>query len=333
MVGLIVILSIIFYRYTLYFIDSSIISSLDTSVQQELQNTIYQAIIIVNIFNIIFVGIYAIILSSILTYPIKTLTKKLSNMNENMIKKIDVSQLPLEFEPLGKSINKLLMRISNFLKYKKELFIGSAHELKTPLAVMKTKNQVTLRKKNPTNEQLKEALKENIESVDNMNKIVTSILAFGRAEGAQFEIAREVDIIKFLNKSCRDFKFLAISQGKSFEYNISPKSYSIEIQTLLLTQILQNFVQNALKFTPSKNRVILESKLIGNEYIIEVIDEGVGIDENKDLFAPFVRGSNSNGTGLGLFLAKSASDALGAKINIKNRKDGKGAIASLILSK
>ena len=333
MVSLVILLSIIFYRYTLYIIDTSIISSLDSNIQSQLQDTIYQAIIIVNIFNIVFVGIYAIILSSILTQPIKVLTTKFSNMNENMLNSIDTSILPIEFEPLGKSINKLLMRISNFLKYKKELFVGSAHELKTPLAVMKTKNQVILRKKNPTQEQLKEALKENIDSVDTMNKIVTSILAFGRAEGAQFEVAKEIDIIEFLDKSCKDFKFLALSQGKNFEYTLSPKKYSIKIQTLLLTQILQNFVQNALKFTPSQNKVILNSKFIGNEYIIEVIDEGIGIDESRDLFAPFIRGKESNGTGLGLFLAKSASEALGAKISIKNRKDSKGAIASLILSK
>ncbi|SHO80759.1 histidine kinase [hydrothermal vent metagenome] len=333
MVGLVVLLSIVFYRYTLYIIDTTVISSLAPSLQEELQNSIYQAILIVNIFNIVFVGIYAIILSALLTYPIKTLAKKLSNMNENMLKKIDISMLPIEFEPLGVSINTLLMRIDNFLKYKKELFIGSAHELKTPLAVMKTKNQVTLRKNNPTNEQLKEALIENIKSVDNMNKIVSSILAFGRAEGAQFQTPTKIDIVEFLNKTCRDFEFLAISQKKLFEYKITPKSYYIEIQTLLLTQILQNFVQNALRFTPSENRVILEAKIIDKKFVIEVIDEGVGIDEKKDLFAPFIRGINSTGTGLGLFLAKSASDALGSEISIRNREDRKGAIASLILSK
>ena len=64
---------------------------------------------------------------------------------------------------------------------------------------------------------------------------------------------------------------------------------------------------------------------------IKVRDEGSGIEENLDLFAPFKRSSESTGAGLGLFLVKSAADALRAEITIKNRRDGKGAVATLIL--
>jgi len=70
-----------------------------------------------------------------------------------------------------------------------------------------------------------------------------------------------------------------------------------------------------------------------DEVIVEVIDEGCGIDESVDLFAPFKRQGNKSGVGLGLFLAKSAADALGAKISIQNRKDAKeGTVASLQLN-
>ena len=64
----------------------------------------------------------------------------------------------------------------------------------------------------------------------------------------------------------------------------------------------------------------------------EVIDEGVGIDEGVDLFAPFTRLGKEQGAGLGLFLAKSAADAIGGDITISNRKDGiNGSIATLTL--
>ena len=62
-----------------------------------------------------------------------------------------------------------------------------------------------------------------------------------------------------------------------------------------------------------------------------MIDEGIGIDESKDLFAPFKRYGNQTGAGLGLFLAKSAADAIGAKITLKNRTDRQGTIASLVI--
>jgi two-component system OmpR family sensor kinase len=66
--------------------------------------------------------------------------------------------------------------------------------------------------------------------------------------------------------------------------------------------------------------------------VIEIIDEGVGIDENIDLFAPFKRIGKEQGAGLGLFLAKSATDAIGGEISIHNRQDGiTGSIATLKL--
>ena len=58
----------------------------------------------------------------------------------------------------------------------------------------------------------------------------------------------------------------------------------------------------------------------------------MGIDESKDLFAPFKRYGNKSGAGLGLFLAKGAAQALGAEISIKNRENTNGAVASLVLN-
>jgi two-component system OmpR family sensor kinase len=102
---------------------------------------------------------------------------------------------------------------------------------------------------------------------------------------------------------------------------------------MLLTQILQNFVQNALKFTPNDKRVELRSYLQDGHLIIDVIDEGIGIDDSKDLFAPFVRTQNSSGVGLGLFLVKSAADGMGAKVELIKRGDKSGTIARLTLPK
>jgi len=304
----------------------------DVTAQKQMQYSIYKSMVISNILIIFFIALYAIILSKMLIAPIEKLNESLSQMNENMIKSIDVAHLPIEFKRLGESINGLLKRIENFLRYKKELFIGTAHELKTPLAVMKTKNQVTLMKKDITPQKLKEAVEQNILSIDELNKIISSILEFGRAEGAQFEIPQTLDVIEYLHKKCNDFKFYAASKDKKFEYNLTPRHYFTKIQPLLLTQILQNFVQNALRFTPEGRAVVLKCYANEEQFIIEVLDEGEGINEAIDIFAPFVRSDKSKGTGLGLFLAKSAADALGARLEIKNREDSVGAVARVILT-
>lgn len=290
---------------------------------------ILRYILIINVVGFGLVIIYAIALSKMLIKPIRSLSNKLSNMNEHLMRPVRVEELPEEFEPLGETLNHLILRIQNFVKYQKELFIGTAHEMKTPLAVIKLKNQVTLIKKRSPEEYI-EAIETTNKSVDDMNFIVSNILNIGRQEGAQLEKPVEIDIIKFLKDKANDFKLIAENEGKTIEMDFKPNGFMAMLQVGLLNQIIQNFLQNALKFTPIDKKVYIKSSQDDFGLLIEVIDEGCGIDESIDLFAPFKRQGNKSGVGLGLFLAKSAADALGAKISIKNRVDGaSGTVASL----
>ena len=299
---------------------------------KKLLEKILHYIFIINIAALILVIIYAIALSKMLVSPVKTLNNKLSNMNEHLIKPIQISELPQEFEQLGLTINHLISRIQNFVKYQKELFIGTAHELKTPLAVIKLKNQVTLIKKREAKEYI-EALKITNKTIDEMNIIVSNILNVGRQEGAQLDKPTEVDIIEILRSKANDFKLLAANENKELNMSFEPSGFMATLQVSLLNQIIQNFLQNALKFTPKGKSVTLRSSQDDVGLLIEVIDEGCGIDESIDLFAPFKRQGDKSGVGLGLFLAKSAADALGAKINLRNREDSiEGTIASLQLN-
>ncbi len=294
-----------------------------------LLSKILRYIFIINIVGFILVIIYAIALSKMLISPIKTISTRLSNMNEHLMRPIKVEELPQEFEQLGSTLNHLISRIQNFVKYQKELFIGTAHELKTPLAVIKLKNQVTLIKKR-TSEEYIDALKVTNKTIDEMNVIVSNILNIGRQEGAQLEKPVEVDVIALLREKANDFLLLAKSEGKNLHMHFEPNGFMATLQVSLINQIVQNFLQNALKFTPKDKIVTLRSSQSEYGLLIEVIDEGCGIDESVDLFAPFKRQGNKSGVGLGLFLAKSAADALGAKISVKNRTDGiDGTISSL----
>ncbi|MDF1884201.1 HAMP domain-containing histidine kinase [Sulfurimonas sp. SAG-AH-194-C21] len=304
----------------------------DITSTKHLLNRILKYIFLINIAGFLLVVLYAITLSKMLVRPIKQLSAKLSNMNEHLMKPIDTTTLPKEFEPLGEMLNHLIARIQNFVKYQKELFIGTAHELKTPLAVIKLKNQVTLIKERSPKEYI-EALQNTNKTIDEMNIIVSNILNIGRQEGAQLEKPQQVDVISILKQKADDFKLLASNEGKELEMSFEPNAFMAMLQVSLLNQIIQNFLQNALKFTPKDKTVQLRSSQDDYGLLIEVIDEGCGIDDSVDLFAPFVRQGNRQGVGLGLFLAKSAADALGAKIKIRNREDGiDGTIASLQLN-
>ncbi len=303
----------------------------DVTNTKRVLDKILHYIFIINIVGFGLVLLYAVALSKMLVTPIETMTRKLSNMNEHLMKEIRIEELPSEFRPLGKTINHLLGRIQNFVKYQKELFIGTAHELKTPLAVIKLKNQVTLIKKR-TPEEYIEAIETTNKTVDEMNVIVSNILNMGRQEGAQLDKPQQIDVIEFLKNKADDFRLLAKNEDKELTMDFKPDCFLAVLQVGLLNQIIQNFLQNALKFTPKGKKVSLISYPDDYGLCIQVIDEGCGIDESEDLFAPFKRSGDKSGVGLGLFLAKSAADALGAKISIKNRTDGiEGTVATLQL--
>lgn len=303
----------------------------ETTLQSQIVEEIFIDIIIVNVTAILLVLFYALFLSRMLLIPIKILSHKLTNLDEKFLKEIDIKSLPDEFLPLGNSINRLITRIQTFVLYQKELFVGVAHELKTPLAVMKTKNEVTLLKPRESEKYI-EALKSNNEAINGMNAMIGSVLEIGRQEGAQFEEPVNTDVIAFLKKLGKNYEVLAKGEEKNLALNLKPEIFNLNIQTSLLTHIVQNFVQNAIKFSPKNSTITISSRVEKNKFIIEVTDEGVGIDESKDLFAPFKRYGNKGGAGLGLFLAKGAAQALGAEISIKNRENTNGAVASLVLN-
>jgi two-component system OmpR family sensor kinase len=303
------------------------------SLERELlYSVIFKNLFVLAIPGFILMLVYSLFVSKSLLNPIIQINNKLSNMDENSLTQIDEKDLPIEFHSLAESINSLTNRIETYVKFKKELFIGAAHELKTPLAVMKLKNEVTLKKKREV-EQYEEALMLTIKQIDEMNKMISSILDIGRTEGAQFEQTTDLDLVEYIKKKTNDYRMLSAQKSIEITFFSNVNHLNTSIQLTLLNQILQNFVQNAIKFTPDEKSILIRLRKTKEKIIITVTDEGIGIPENVDLFAPFKRIGNQSGVGLGLFLAKNASDALRAKITLANRDDGKsGCVAKLVLN-
>lgn len=292
---------------------------------------LFEGIVLVNFFALILIQLFALAFSNILYKPIHNLSQTLEKVKEYDLETLNNNALPLEFQPLVYSINNLLQRIKNYLSSQKQLFIGIAHELKTPLAVMKTKCEVTLIKERQK-EVYTDALKENISSINEMNAIIKMLLDLGRQESAQFEKSSMVDINKILKKIADNFMILSKKENKSFFVEIGEEEVLLTIKPTLLTQIVQNFLQNAFKFTPKGKSILLKSSVEDGKLNIIVMDEGCGIDsELNDIYAPFRRAGNKSGAGLGLFLAKNAANALGGNISLQNRSDKQGTIAKFQL--
>jgi len=218
-----------------------------------LYSVIFKNLFVLAIPGFIMMLLYSLAVSKSLLKPIIQINKKLSNMDENSLTKIDKKDLPIEFHSLSDSINSLTNRIETYVKFKKELFIGAAHELKTPLAVMKLKNEVTLRKRREV-EAYEETLKLTVKQIDDMNIMITSILDIGRAEGAQFEQTSDIDLVEYMKKKSNDYRMLSAQKNIIITFFSNVNILQTSLQVTLFNQILQNFVQNAIKFSPNEEK-------------------------------------------------------------------------------
>ncbi len=287
-------------------------------------------ILFLNLLAIIFIPLFSYLYSALLARPVRNLSHELASMNEQSLSPVNQRRLPQEFRPLAHTLNTLLRRLQGHIGYQRELFIGIAHELKTPLAVIKAKNDVTLLKER-TPEKYQEVLRHTNKVIDEMNKMTGTILEIGRAGYAQFDPPEPVNISEFLRRKVADFQLLAHEQGRVLKGEIAPESLMMKTQPTLISHILQNLVGNAIKFTPEGKQITLRARLLDRQLIVEVIDEGRGLDQGVDIFAPFVGKGEHKGAGLGLYLAKSAAEALGGSLSLQNRIDTQGTIATLLL--
>lgn len=303
----------------------------DITTSVELLRNIRNIIIVLNLLAIVvLIPSFAYTFSIFLARPIKNLSLELASMNENSLGDINRIRLPEEFKPLGKTLNRLLRRLEGHIGYQRELFTGIAHELKTPLAVIRAKNDVTLLKER-TPEKYQEVLRLINRVVDEMNKMTGTVLDIGRAEYARFDKPEKINIIEFLNKKIDELKTLAEQEGKIVTANLKPDALMFMTQPTLITHIVQNLVANAIKFTPVGKTITISSYMEDGNFILKVEDEGVGIEDGVDLFAPFVGKGEHKGVGLGLYLANNAAQALNGSISLQNRIDGNGTVATLVL--
>jgi two-component system OmpR family sensor kinase len=310
--------------------NKSLVLTKDITEEKSILENIYIIMLLVTLVGFIFIVYYSYKLSSQLVKPLNRLTYKFNNMNESILKPIETKELPTEFEKLANAFNTLINKIKTSINYRKELYVGTAHELKTPLAVMRLKNQITLMKYK-RNDNIRETLQQNLESIDTLNNMIHNILEYGRAEGGQFEKPQRLNIIRLIAKKAEEYELLAHSKNRDFLYVFETERFMINIQPLLFMQIFQNFVQNALRFTPEGGLVKVWVHTDEKNFIVDIIDEGPGIDESENLFAPFKRSKDSTGAGLGLFLAQNAAESMGVILSLKNRTDGiRGAVASII---
>jgi two-component system phosphate regulon sensor histidine kinase PhoR len=217
---------------------------------------------------------------------------------------------------------------------KTEFVSLASHQLRTPLTGIAWLIELILKKENLT-EKGRMYLNDIILSIHRSNMLVRLLLDTSRIENENVGVHPEsFEMVNFVQSHLNEYRMLSESKKISVILTQHPEKLSVVSDMNLLEYVLQNLVTNAIDYTPSGGRIeiLLEKK--ENSLLLQVRDTGIGIPKNEQsrLFQKFMRLSNAiaiktNGTGLGLYIAREAVRLLGGKIWVESpiEPEGKGS--------
>lgn len=204
--------------------------------------------------------------------------------------------------------NRLLKQVeelkTNFLRM-------MSHDLKTPLARIQGMTDMVLNEKNRLSDQQSSALKSINKSSQELSLFIGSILDLSRIESNEVKLQlHSKDINALIRKVIGRCQFLAKEKNIQIFTELEPL-FSLKFDEDLMHQVITNLIENAIKYSPENSKILVSSEEIDGKIIIQVADQGIGIDpEDRDhIFTKFYRSqnaktSNISGSGLGLYLSK-----------------------------
>ncbi len=253
--------------------------------------------------------------------PVVALSRGVDDRCPNDFTEIETGTVPQEIHPLIKAINRLLARIQSSFDRERQFTDNAAHELRTPLAAMKTQTQVLLKKAADIPE-YKDGLDNLHASIDRASHMIDQLLSFARLQGDKIEF-ETLDLSTVVNEILKNSSPLTVHKKIDLEAKIAP-DIKINANANALTIMLRNIIDNAIKFTPDNGKIIVSLTSDATNIVLHVSDTGSGIpDAEKDkVFERFYRANKTNtqGSGLGLSMAKWVCDIHEAQITLNDNQ-------------
>lgn len=259
---------------------------------------------------------------------IRRVADEIAHRESNYLEPVDLQSVPVEIKPLVNELNKLFYRLHQALEREKRFAADAAHELKTPLAALRTQTQVALR---TTNEQERNtALQHLITGVDRCTHVVQQLLTLSRLLPEE----NTLEDIKKVNLPALAAEIIAQLVPAALEKNIEVALINrkqvliIEGNAIALGILIRNLVDNAIRYTPNNGKVKIYITTTRNHVNLRVTDNGPGIppELRGRVFERFYRvlGNQSTGSGLGMAIVEQIALLHRAKVKLATPKNGKG---------
>ncbi len=234
--------------------------------------------------------------------------------------RLPVERIPNEIRPLVTAVNEALDRLERGMRAQREFAADAAHELRTPLAILRTRIDTLADK------QVSKLLQQDVES---MSRTVSQLLEMAELETLQVNPADRADLRSVCAEVIGFIAPLAIAQGKSIGLAGKEQQVWVKGDPEMIARAIRNLAENAIRHTPAGASVEI---MVEDDGTVRVRDEGAGIGENERelLFQRFWRRDRKRpgSAGLGLSIAQRIAEAHGGMIAVENRSAG-GAQFSL----
>ena len=278
--------------------------------------------------------VYYVLVSRLLK-PLKDLKEKVQEIDVDRIKSEENIYMPgesQEIEELSLAFERSLDKIYSSYAREKALSSAIAHELNTPISIMKSSLEIYLMKNKVSDGDLKDLLDNFDENIDRISKIIESLLFLNRRENA---VLRNFNLRDLVEEVAFDLEDLAEEKNVGIISKLEDKIiYSNDI---LLERVLFNLGKNGILYNIDGGSISFDFIEDEENYFIEVRDTGVGIrDEDKDkVFDLFYRvdesrNRKSGGYGIGLNLVKNIMEKLRGDIKILDNINEKGEVIGTV---
>jgi two-component system sensor histidine kinase TctE len=291
-----------------------------TLARQMLVDTLLRQMLLISV-------ITAVVLVAVqrVTQPVRRLSESLREREEDDLTPIEASAIPREIQPLTDATNQVMQRLQHVLDHQKRFVRDAAHQLRTPLAVLKVQVQSALR--GDVGAPL--ALQEIQATVDRATALANQMLSLAKVEQVrQMQDFAAIDWAEVVRAVALDVSPLIAEKDIDFELVTLP--CHIHAHDWMLRELTRNLLHNAVRHTPASGQLSVRIQPVGDSAQLLVADTGSGIsdDMRQRLFQPFATGDTKSGTGLGLTIAREIVQALDGSIQLNNRLDG-GKIVGL----
>jgi two-component system, OmpR family, sensor histidine kinase QseC len=262
--------------------------------------------------------------------PLQRTAARVEERSDQDLREVETDGAPREVRPLVEALNRLLQRIRTALQTERRFTADAAHELRTPLAAIRTNAQVLVGARDQ--DERERTARDLLASVDRSTRLVEQLLALARADQPiHDDKLRDVDIADVAREQ------LAAHLGRAEQCGVQLRSAlqpgATRADPALLSVLVRNLLDNALRYTPAGGHITVMTGASAEGPVLTVEDDGPGIPEpeRERVFERFRRlpGHKAPGSGLGLSIVRRVADVHGAQVAIAAGPGEKGTRVSV----